>query len=147
MDRFPLILVTLNPGQIAKAKEINGKPKRITHALLCGPYGQIFGTEKHCLKYFSVWVKIFPTLFSRGVTTDVYEIVNFKTTFDLVNKLIEAEEAPKTTRRRSAHRSECVPKNQRAKHKNAGRSGCLALVLAVLFLVHLKLANSMPFWV
>ena len=91
-SRSPLILVTLNPEQIAKAKEVNGKRKRMTHALLCGPYGQIFGTEKHCLKYFSVWVDIFPKLFSKGVRTEVHEITNFKTTFDLVNKLIEADE-------------------------------------------------------
>ena len=28
---------------------------RITHALVCGPYGQMFGTERQCLKYFTAW--------------------------------------------------------------------------------------------
>ena len=68
MVRVPLILVTLNPEQIAKAKEANGKRKRITHTLLCGHYGQIFGTEKHCLKYYTAWKQNFPTLFSRSKT-------------------------------------------------------------------------------
>ncbi len=31
--------------------------KRITHALICGPYGQVFGTEKECLQYFTAWVR------------------------------------------------------------------------------------------
>ena len=91
-SRYPLILVTLNPKQIARAKEVNGKRNQITHALLCGPYGQILGTEKRCLKYFSVWVDIFPKLFSQGIRTEAHEITNFEITFDLVNKLIEANE-------------------------------------------------------
>ncbi|MDE0485524.1 MAG: hypothetical protein OXM00_10895 [Paracoccaceae bacterium] len=91
-SRYPLILVALSPEQIARAKEVNGKRNRITHALLCGPYGQIFGTEKHCLKYFSVWADLFPKLLSEGIRTEAHEIANFKTTFDLVNKLIEANE-------------------------------------------------------
>ena len=43
-----LTLVTLTADQIANAKEANGQRKRITHALICGPYGQKFGTEKQC---------------------------------------------------------------------------------------------------
>lgn len=93
MSRVPLTLVTLSPAQIAKAKEVNGTRKQITHALICGPYGQIFGTEKQCLKYFLVWVDIFPELFSKKVRTDIYEIADFKTTSRLVYKLIEAQES------------------------------------------------------
>ena len=101
----PLILVALTPEQIAKAKEVNGKQKRITHALLCGPYGQLFGTEKQCRKYFNVWNPayrlevspgkfraIFPRVFSKAIETSHHEIVDFASTFDLVNILIEAEE-------------------------------------------------------
>ena len=46
MVRVPLILVTLNPEQIAKAKEANGKRKRITHALLCGHIMDRFSERK-----------------------------------------------------------------------------------------------------
>ena len=86
--KHDLTLVALNQEQITKAKEVNGKRKQITHAVICGPYGQLFGTEKQCLKYFSAWSKIFPTLFGKAVETDKYEISNFEATFDLVNKLI-----------------------------------------------------------
>lgn len=91
-SRYPLILVALSPEQIVRAKEVNGKRNRITHALLCGPFGQILGTEKHCRKYFSVWVDRFPQFFSEGIRTAAHEITNFRTTFDLANKLIEANE-------------------------------------------------------
>ena len=109
MTRYPLILVTLSPEQIVKAKEINGKRKQITHALLCGPYGQMFGTEKQCLKYWSVWrpeyhieispgryKAMFPNLFNRSVKTNKYDMSDFEYTFNLVNKLIAAEDAIKT---------------------------------------------------
>ena len=143
MVRFPLILVTLNPEQIVRAKEVNGKRKRITHALLCGPYGQIFGTEKHCIKYYTGWKQNFPTLFSEAKQTDVYKIVNFETTFDLVSKFIDAEDAQKTTRRRSGNKSESVPKNLRSEHKNTGNSGCLALMLTILLSVILITMNTL----
>ena len=93
-ENHSLVLAALNDDQIAKAKQANGIRKRITHALICGPYGQMFGTEKQCMKYYSVWVEIFPLLFSQGVRTDGYEIVDFKTTPDLVGKLLDAY-APK----------------------------------------------------
>ena len=104
--KHDLTLVALNQEQITKAKEVNGKRKQITHAVICGPYGQLFGTEKQCLKYFSVWdpayrievtlgkyVAIFPNLFSKAVKTDRYEISNFEHTFNLVNKLIALNDA------------------------------------------------------
>ena len=50
--KYDLTLVTLSQEQIAKAKKANGTRKRITHALVCGPYGQILGTEAQCLKYW-----------------------------------------------------------------------------------------------
>ena len=91
-ENHDLVLVTLNADQTAKAKEANGKRKRITHALICGPYGQMFGTENQCMKYYSVWVEIFPFLFSRGVKTDNYEITDFKTTPELVHRLFDAHD-------------------------------------------------------
>ncbi|EGR1559814.1 hypothetical protein D6Y19_24695 [Vibrio parahaemolyticus] len=54
-----LILVALSEEQITQAKAANGQRKKITHALLCGSYGQIFGTEKQCLKYYNAWKDIF----------------------------------------------------------------------------------------
>lgn len=88
-----LLLVTLTPDQIAKAKQANGKRKQITHALVCGPYGQIFGTEKFCSKYFDVWVEIFPLIFSRRVKTGRHSIRDFKSTSDMVTKLIEVHDS------------------------------------------------------
>lgn len=83
-----LILVTLTTEQIEKAKEVNGARKQITHALLCGSSGQIFGTEKQCRKYYSVWSKSFPNIFSEAFETGNQEITDYSSTFDLVNILI-----------------------------------------------------------
>lgn len=88
MLKHNLILVVLSRDQIEKAKEVNGKHKQITHALICGSHGQIFGTERHCRKYYSVWVNIFPYLFDKEIETKSYEIPDFESTFNLVNKLI-----------------------------------------------------------
>lgn len=90
--KFDLVLVSLNQQQIEKAKEKNGTRKQITHGLFCGPYGQIFGTEKQCRKYFSVWVNIFSFIFEEGVETEIYEISNYESTFNLVNKLIDVHD-------------------------------------------------------
>ena len=139
MARYPLILVSLSPEQIVKAKEINGKRKQITHALLCGPYGQMFGTEKQCLKYWSVWrpeyrieispgqyKAMFPNLFDKSVITNNYEISDFESTFNLVNKLIAAEDATKT-------------KKPRLENRNTDKQGCLGLILIVLIVLILIL--------
>ena len=106
--KHDLTLVRLNPEQIAEAKRVNGARKRITHALICGPYGQIFGTESQCLKYWEAWNPrrkievskgkfraIFPDLFGKAVKTDDFPIANFETTFDLVNELIARQDSAK----------------------------------------------------
>ena len=80
-----LTLVILTREQITQAKEANGSRKRITHALVCGPYGQMFGTEKQCLKYFTAWdpdhrievapgqyEALFGDLFDKAVKTIAY---------------------------------------------------------------------------
>lgn len=87
--KYNLTLVTLTKAQSEKAKEVNGPRKTITHALICGPHGQIFGTEKHCRKYYSVWSEIFPYIFDKAIEVPEYEISDYETTFDLVTKLIE----------------------------------------------------------
>ena len=49
------------------------------------------GIKKPCLKYYLVWRDFFPALFSRGVEGTEYEITDYRSTFDLVNRLIEAD--------------------------------------------------------
>ncbi len=90
-----MILVTLNAEQVEKAKEVNGKRKQITHALICGSHGQIFGTKKHCDKYFSAWKEIFKDLFNQSIEVDDYEISDFESTFDMVNILIDIQDTSK----------------------------------------------------
>ena len=81
-------------SQIEQAKGANGQRKQITHALLCSPHGQIFGTEKQCRRYYAVWKTIFPKLFPSHFETKNWEIARYESTFGLVERLIEAEEAP-----------------------------------------------------
>ena len=101
--KHDLTLVILTPEQIARAREANGRRKRITHALVCGPYGQMFGTERQCLKYFTVWdpdhrIEVaagqfrapFAELFDKAVKTTAYAISDYRTTPDLATRLIEA---------------------------------------------------------
>lgn len=91
-----LILVKLNDEQVALAKEVNGSRKQITHALLCGEYGQMFGTEKQCSKYFNVWKGIFKTLFFDIKLCNSYHVSDYENTFNLVNILITASDKQKT---------------------------------------------------
>ena len=101
-----LTLVILTPEQIGRARAANGRRKRITHALVCGPYGQMFGTERQCLKYFTLWDPdhrievapgqyraLFADLFDRAVTTTAYAIGDYRTTPDLTGRLMEASGA------------------------------------------------------
>ena len=89
-ERCALLLVKLNEEQIGLAKLANGKRKQITHALLCGKHGQRFGTEQQCLKYYSVWKDIFPTVFHSAMKVKCHKIDDYETTFDLVNILFNA---------------------------------------------------------
>ncbi|MDZ7641685.1 MAG: hypothetical protein U5J62_06665 [Desulfurivibrio sp.] len=88
-----VLLVELEDEQIRKAKEANGARKQITHAVVCGEYGQIFGTEKQCRKYYSAWSEIFPKLFDGGKEVKGYEPASYESTFDLVNILIAAHDS------------------------------------------------------
>ena len=56
----------------------------------------MFGTEKQCLKYYLAWREIFPALFSKGVERTDHEITEYRSTFDLVNKLIEADDSQRS---------------------------------------------------
>ncbi|HDL7092109.1 TPA: hypothetical protein PXM39_003610 [Yersinia enterocolitica] len=92
-----LFLVRLNDEQIEKAKLANGIRKKITHAVICEGYGQIFGSESYCRKYFTVWNRIFTAIFDSSYELKVYEISDYESTFNLVNKLLQAnDDATKT---------------------------------------------------
>ena len=72
-----LTLVILTPEQIARAREANGRRKRITHALVCGPYGQMLGTERQCHKYFMLWdpdhrIEVAPGMF-QALFADLFD--------------------------------------------------------------------------
>lgn len=97
-----LILAKLSDEQIAKAKSENGERKKITHVLLCGDYGQKFGTEKQCLKYYNVWKDIFKELFESSNKIDsIPTISNYHSTFDLVNILMkEHDKLPTSSKSR-----------------------------------------------
>ena len=98
-----LTLVILTREQIARAREANGSRKRITHALVCGPYGQMFGTERQCRKYFTAWdpdhrIEVAPgqfqapfaELFDQAVTTTAYTFSDYRATRDLPRRLMVA---------------------------------------------------------
>lgn len=90
-----LILAKLNENQIFKAQEIYGSRKKITHVLICEGYGQIFGTEKYCLKYFNAWKAIFKKLFNEAIISkSIIEISNYSTTPNLVMVLGDAAKSP-----------------------------------------------------
>lgn len=91
-EKPAMVLVTLTPGQIDRAKEANGRRKQITHALICGDYGQMFGTERQCLKYFTAWRSIFRSLFAKVRRTKNYDIEDYTTTENLVMRLIDADD-------------------------------------------------------
>ena len=84
-----LILVRLSKEQIDTAKALHGGRSRITHALICGEHGRLFGTEKHCRKYYSAWKDIFRSLFSTVYETELYDIDDYESTPELVIKLLE----------------------------------------------------------
>ena len=102
-----LILVALSPEQIQHAKDVNGNRKQITHALICGPYGQLFGAKKQCLKYFEAWdpsnlQPIFPKLFDEAVEIDEYRITDYESTWDLVGIMMEVQDSIPTQRKKDS---------------------------------------------
>lgn len=90
-----LVLVALDAEQIAKAKDKNGRRKQITHALVVGTYGVMFGTEKQCMKYYSVWRNIFKDLFDKCYETDQYHLTTYSSSGNVVMDLIEESDRRK----------------------------------------------------
>ncbi|PIP94326.1 MAG: hypothetical protein COW00_06765 [Bdellovibrio sp. CG12_big_fil_rev_8_21_14_0_65_39_13] len=96
-----LILAKLNEEQIRKAKEVNGVRKGITHVLICGKYGNIFGTEKFCRKYFNAWRDLFKELFNEiRETGSISEISSYQSTSNIVNALIIENDALERSKRK-----------------------------------------------
>lgn len=90
-----LVLVKLSDVQMALAKQANPHRRKITHALLCGTYGQMLGTEKQCRKYYSAWKDIFRRLFDKVYETEMHPIQRYESTLNLVMLLIQdASKAP-----------------------------------------------------
>ncbi len=87
-----LVLLKLSNEQIALAKQANGHRQKITHALLCGKYGQMFGTGKRCGKYYRAWEHVFGHLFDQVYETEMHPIECFESTFNLVMLLIEDDD-------------------------------------------------------
>lgn len=83
-----LVLIALNGDQISRAKDVNGKRKQITHALVCGKYGVMFGTEKQCRKYYSAWKEIFKNLFGKCYESDDYDLNIYECSGNIVMDLI-----------------------------------------------------------
>lgn len=90
-----LVLVALDADQIAKAKDENGKRKQITHALVVGNYGVMFGTEKQCMKYYSAWKDIFKDLFGKCYETDQYYLTTYTSSGNVVMDLVEESDRRK----------------------------------------------------
>jgi len=110
-----VFLVELEDEQIRKAKEANGPRKQITHAVVCGEYGQVFGSEKQCRKYYSAWSEIFPKLFDGGKEVKGREPGGYESTFDLVNILIAAHDSLENKYEPTQKPS--IPKPKRSKNK------------------------------
>jgi hypothetical protein len=88
-----LLLVTLTPEQVRRAKAVNGSRKQITHAVVCGSYGQLLGTKKHCEKYYFAWKGIFANIFDGSEETSTAELTDYASTFNLVTVLFDAQTA------------------------------------------------------
>lgn len=91
-----LVLILLNEEQISRAKQKNGKRKKITHALVAGSYGIMFGTEQQCRKYYLAWRNIFKHLFFVSYETNLYPLNSFIGSDDLEMNLIEEADNKKT---------------------------------------------------
>jgi hypothetical protein len=87
-----LVLVKLSIEQIALATQANPRRRTITHALLCGTYGQMLGTEKQCRKYYRAWKDIFRRLFDKVYETEMHPIQRYESTFNLVMLLIQEDD-------------------------------------------------------
>ena len=93
----PLVLVALSDEQIVQAKATNGPRTRPTHALVCGTYGQVVGTELQCRKYYEAWKLLYVgVLFPSAFESDTFPVADLKWTPNLATILIEAAEGTDT---------------------------------------------------
>ena len=88
-----LVLVKLNEEQRRWARDARPTSKKnITHAVLCGPYGQLFGTEIQCRDKFDLWRIVFKRLFRRAYESDNCVLTDYTSTADLVAILIDEDD-------------------------------------------------------
>ena len=82
-----LIMATLTNEQIVKAKRYNGKGRRMTHVIICGEYGKVFGTEIQCLRLFSILKNTFRKLFSDVKIIESCQLTTYKETKNIEDVL------------------------------------------------------------
>ena len=82
-----LIMAALDDEQVAKAKQANGKNRRITHVVICGDYGRVFGTYNQCARHFSFFKNTFKKLFFEAKIVDSCRINDYQDTFEIENVL------------------------------------------------------------
>lgn len=107
-----LVLASLNKEQIFRAKEENGKRRQITHALVVGAHGTMFGTEKQCRKYYFVWSDIFKELFGKCYETDQYQVNCYVDSGNVVMSLIEESDGKKAKIVQHQSTQQSKPKNK-----------------------------------
>lgn len=120
-------LIRLSSDQISQAKKANGESLQITHAVVCGEYGQLFGTEKQCRKYYSAWSSIFPHIFSGGEEIEQFKFVTYKTTPELVMVLIDCHDPMEKT----VKMGKMASKSQSPKRGSTRRKGFLTKLLGL----------------
>jgi len=87
-----IFFVSLTEDQIKKAKAVHGQQFHITHAVVCGKYGQWFGTKKQCEKYYSAWEHIYrESLFDDSAEISTYEFKRYDSD-DLTGILMKADD-------------------------------------------------------
>lgn len=145
--KHKLVLAKLTKKQIAEAEKANGDRKTFTHAVICGPWGQILGTETTCRKYYNTWKRIFPLLFDGAMERSRYQIDHCETTFGLVEVLsTESQKRERATNPvwQDIQRGKKV-REARAAHQAAASTNRRHPGLLVVFVVFLLLLAASVF--
>ena len=89
--RHTLALVGLAAKQQRRALEANPNLQQATFAVLCGSYGQIFGTARQCKPMYETWRRLYlDVLFESAFESHQFAISDYRTTVDLDRVLAEA---------------------------------------------------------
>lgn len=134
-----VLLVRLSRAQSEAARKANCNQKDYTHAVICGEYGQLFGTETFCRKYFNSWARIFPLIFDGGAEINSMEIHNFSHTADLAETLGDRH----TTLARAASPAwQAIHAKREARKTTKNSKKRLRIAAAVLVVLFLAIAAS-----